>query len=87
MVLAATMESLLVLHKMTKRPKQEFSAAQQYREYRGLRLYGEQGKQALVKEMSQQHKRECFIPRHRKSLTQEELKKAQEAITFLTKKA
>ena len=39
-----------------------------------------------MKEMSQQHKRECFVPRHKNSLSDEELKKAQEAIKFLTKK-
>ena len=67
-------------------PKNEFSAAHQYKEQKGLRKFGECREQALVKEMSQQYERECFVPRHRKSLSVEELKKAKESITFLTDK-
>ncbi len=89
MVMVAVIKGLYIKHKMTRDindPKNEFSAAQQYNKQKGLRKFGEHGEQALVKEMSQQHKRECFVPRHRKSLSVEELKKAQEAITFLTEK-
>ena len=67
-------------------PKTKFSVAQQYNEQKGLRKFGEHREQALVKEMFQQHKRECFVSRHKNSLLVEELKKAQEAITFLMEK-
>ena len=87
--MVAVIEGLCIKQKMTcdiNDPKNEFSAAQQYNEQKGLRKFREHGEQALVKEMSQQHERECFVPRHKNSLSVEELKTAQEAITFLTEK-
>ena len=70
MVLVAVIEGLPIKHEMThdiNDQKTQFSSAQ----------FGEHREQVLVKEMSQQHKKECFVPRQKNSLSVEEVKKAQ----------
>ena len=59
---------------------------QQYLLQKGLKVFGTKGKAATMKEMDQLHKRACFTPTHVKDLTDEERKKAQQMLLFLTEK-
>ena len=50
------------------------------------RCGGEKAKQAVHKEIKQLHDRVCFKPVDPKNLTESELQKAQQALTFVTEK-
>ena len=65
---------------------QQSSHAQQFLLKQGLKLFGERGHQAVRKEIGQMHKRVCFMPKSVKDLTREEMRKAVEALMFLTEK-
>ena len=58
----------------------------QYILQRGLKKFGDEGKEAAKKEMKQLHDRECFKPILISELTATEKAKAQEALMFLTEK-
>ena len=53
---------------------------------RGVKEFGEQGKQAALKEMKQLHDRECFKPIHKSELSDIEKKRAMESLLFLVEK-
>jgi hypothetical protein len=69
-----------------KAMKHGASLGQQYIVNKGLKLFGDRGKQAASKELQQLHDRECFSPILVSELTPSEKKKAQEGIMFLTEK-
>ncbi len=58
------------------------SLGQQYIVNKGLKLFGDRGKKAALKELNQLHVRECFAPILISELTPEEKKKVQECIMF-----
>jgi hypothetical protein len=62
------------------------SHAQQYILQRGIKKFGQAGREAAVKEATQLYKRNCFEPILPKDMTQQERKKAQDAIMFLAEK-
>ena len=53
---------------------------------KGIKKFGEQGRQAALNEMRQLHERECFKPIDIGSLSQIERKRALESLIFLTEK-
>ena len=53
---------------------------------RGLKKFGEKGKQVALKEMQQLHDRVCFEPIRVESLTPREKKRALELLIFLVEK-
>ena len=53
---------------------------------RGVKEFGEQGKQAALKEMKQLHDRECFKPIHKSEVSDIEKKRAMESLLFLVEK-
>ena len=53
---------------------------------RGLKKFGEKGKQAALREIQQLHDRVCFEPIKLESLTQTEKKRALESLIFLVEK-
>jgi hypothetical protein len=62
------------------------SFAQNYILQKGLKLFGEAGSKAAGKELDQLHSRNCFSPRDISTMTDEEKRKALEALMFLTEK-
>jgi hypothetical protein len=60
--------------------------AQNYILQKGLKLFGEAGSKAAGKELDQLHSRNCFSPRDISTMTDEEKRKALEALMFLTEK-
>ena len=53
---------------------------------KGLKMFGKQGKDAVLKEMGQLHDQACFEPIGVKDMTEEEKRQAQMALTHLTEK-
>ena len=64
----------------------EYSNGIQYLLQKGLKVFGESGREAAIKEVKQLLQRTCFVPLSVKELTPEERRKAMEAILFLTEK-
>ena len=64
----------------------EHNYGQQYLLHRGLKLFGEKGYEAIVKEMSQLDDRECLKPILVNEMTESEKRKAQVALAYLTEK-
>jgi hypothetical protein len=62
------------------------SFAQQYMLQKGLKVFGNKGHGALMKEIDQLHKRTCFAPFKVKEMKHSKRKKAQMALLFLTEK-
>ena len=62
------------------------SYLQQYILQKGLKVFQEAGEEAATKEMDQLHKRNCFTPVSIKEMTDQEKKKAMEAVMFLAEK-
>jgi hypothetical protein len=62
------------------------SFAQQYMLQKGLKVFGNKGHKASMKEINQLHKRTCFAPLKVKEMKHSERKKAQMALMFLTEK-
>jgi hypothetical protein len=62
------------------------SFAQQYLLNKGLKVFGQKGHDASMKEMDQLHCRSCFTPASIKKMTQAERRKAQVALMFLGEK-
>ena len=62
------------------------SFAQQYLLNKGLKVFGQKGHDASMKEMDQLHRRSCFTPASIKKMTQAERRKAQVALMFLGEK-
>jgi hypothetical protein len=60
--------------------------AQQYILQKGMKKFGERGKQAASDELDQLHKRNCFNPVDVSTMTSSEKKKAMESLLFLTEK-
>jgi hypothetical protein len=66
--------------------KHRVSFAQQYMLQKELKVFGNKGHEASMKEIDQQHKRKCFPPLKVKEMKPSERKKAQIALMFLTEK-
>jgi hypothetical protein len=66
--------------------KYRASFAQQYMLQKGLKVFGNKGHKALMKEINQLHKRTCFALLKEKEMKDSERKKAQMALMFLTEK-
>jgi hypothetical protein len=62
------------------------SFAQQYMLQKGLKVFGNKGHKASMKEIDQLHKRTCSAPLKVKEMKHSERKKAQMALMFLTDK-
>jgi hypothetical protein len=62
------------------------SFAQQYLLNKGLKVFGQKGHDASMKEMDEVHRRSCFTPVSIKKMTQAEQRKAQQALMFLGEK-
>jgi hypothetical protein len=62
------------------------SFAQQYMLQKGLKVFGNKGYEASMKEINRLHKRTCFSPLKVKEMKHSERKKAQMALMFLTEK-
>ncbi|WP_288992819.1 polyprotein of Ty1/Copia retrotransposon [uncultured Marinobacter sp.] len=62
------------------------SFAQQYLLNKGLKIFGQKGRDASKKEMDQLHRRSCFTPISIAEMTQVERRKAQQALMFLGEK-
>jgi hypothetical protein len=60
--------------------------AQQYLLNKGLKIFGQKGRDASKKEMDQLHRRSCFTPKAIADMTQIEQRKAQQALMFLGEK-
>ena len=86
----ATMHAMLVARVMddinSKVSIQGASFAQQYILQKGLKVFGDQGREASTKEMDQLHRQSCFMPISIKEMMPEECKKAMEALMFLMEK-
>ena len=63
-----------------------YSYAQQYLLSKGLKLFGDRGKEASKKELDQLCRRNCFTPISISDMTVEERRRAQVALMFLTEK-
>jgi hypothetical protein len=61
-------------------------SAQQYLLNKGLKIFGQKGRDASKKEMDQLHQRSCFTPKSIADMTQIERRKAQQAMIFLGEK-
>jgi hypothetical protein len=66
--------------------KHRASFAQQYMLQKVLKVFGNKGHEASMKEINQLHKRTCFAPLKVKEMKPCERKKAQVALMFLTEK-
>jgi hypothetical protein len=66
--------------------KNRASFAQQYMLQKGLKVFGNKGHEASMKESDQLHKRMSFAPLKVKEMKPSERKKAQMALMFLTEK-
>jgi hypothetical protein len=66
--------------------KHRASFAQQYMLQKGLKVFGNKGHEASMKEIDQLHKRMCFAPLKIKEIKPSKRKKAQIALMFLTEK-
>jgi two-component sensor histidine kinase len=62
------------------------SFAQQYMLQKGLKVFGNKGHKAWMKEINQLHKRTCFAMLKVKEMKHSERKKAQMVLMFLTEK-
>jgi hypothetical protein len=62
------------------------SFAQQYMLQKGLKVFGNKGHEASMKEIDQLHKRTCLAPLKVKEMKPSTRKKAQIALMFLTEK-
>ncbi len=60
--------------------------AQTFSLNKGLKKFGDKGKEATFQEVEQLHKRNCWRPIHPNDLTPEQRKKALESLIFLTEK-
>eukprot|EP00804_Cyclotella_cryptica_P030257 CCRYP_017126-RA/>CCRYP_017126-RA protein AED:0.35 eAED:0.30 QI:0/0/0/1/1/1/2/0/455 len=59
---------------------------QQYGIKKGIKLFGDKGKEAVTKELTQLHDHVTYVPVHSHELTREQKKEALESLIFLTKK-
>jgi hypothetical protein len=62
------------------------SFAHQYMLQKGLKVFGNKGHKALMKEIDQLHKMTCFAPLKVKEMKHSKRKKAQMALMFLIEK-
>ena len=81
-VLANYMFYMNVVHGIVKAK----SFGQQYQLSKGLKLFGEQGREAAHSEIRQLHNRQCFKPLSVNELSNVERQRAQQAMMLLTEK-
>ena len=60
--------------------------SQKHSHHKGIKMFGEKGKQAAVEELKQWHTRKCFAPISAEVLSQVECDRAQQALMCLAKK-
>ena len=82
----ASLIAQLIVDINTKATNDKIAFAQQFISKKGLKEFGDAGYEAALKEVAQLHKRTCFTPLPVKELTDEEQRKAVEALLFLTEK-
>ncbi len=70
----------------TRAVREGASFAQQYLLNKGLKIFGQKGRDASKKEMDQLHRRSCFTPKSIADMTLLEQRKAQQALMFLGEK-
>ena len=67
----------------SKATREGASFAQQYLLNKGLKVFGQKGREASKKEVDQLHRRSCFTPILIAEMTPTERRKAQQALMFL----
>ena len=65
---------------------QQYCNSQQHLLHRGLKIFGKAGKAAAIKEVKQLHDRTCFKPILVSELTEQERRRAQLALMYLSQK-
>jgi hypothetical protein len=76
----------LIYNLNTRVVREGASFAQQYLLNKGLKIFGQKGRDASKKEMDQLHRRSYFTPKSIADMTQLERRKAQQALMFLGEK-
>jgi hypothetical protein len=80
----AMLMARLIYDLNTRMVREGASFAQQYLLNKGLKIFGQKGRDASNKEMDQLHRRSsCFTPISMAEMTQIERRKAQQALMFL----
>ena len=74
------------MKKFDEKHNDEYNFIQQYLYNKGIKIFGEKGKQAALKELKQQHTRKCFAPISIALLSRKERERAQQALMYLAKK-
>ena len=69
-----------------QRMDSEFAFIQQHLYHKGIRIFGEKGKEGAMKELKQLHSRKCFGPIAVEALTKIERDRAQQALMYLAEK-
>ncbi len=82
----AMLMARLIYDLNTRVVREGASFAQQYLLNKGLKIFGQKGRDASKKEMDQLHRRSCFTPKSIVDMTQLERRKAQQALMFLGEK-
>ena len=59
---------------------------QQYSLHRGIKMFGDKGRQATYAEVKQMHDRKCFKPIHPRDIPREQRRGIMETVTFLVEK-
>jgi hypothetical protein len=76
----------LIYNLNTRVVREGASFAQQYLLNKGLKIFGQKGRDASKEEMDQLHRRSCFTPKSIAKMTQIERRKAPQALMFLGEK-
>jgi hypothetical protein len=82
----AMLMARLIYDLNTRVVREGASFAQQYLLNKGLKIFGQKGRDASKKEMDQLHQRSCFTPKSIADMTQLKRRKAQQALMFLGEK-
>jgi hypothetical protein len=82
----AMLMARLIYDLNTRVVREGASFAQQYLLNKGLKIFGQKGRDASKKEMDQLHRTSCFTPKSIAKMTQIERRKAQQALMFLGEK-
>jgi len=82
----AMLMARLINNLNTKIVKKGASFAQQYLLNKGMKVFGQRGRDASTKEMDQLHRQNCFTPISIAEMTMRERRKAQQALMFIGEK-
>ena len=83
---ANLMAKFMTHYNQKQRTDKKWCYSQQYMLQKGLKVFKEPGAKAASAELKQQHDRVCFRPIKIADMSEEERRKAQEALMFLTEK-